>query len=110
MSLKGQLTDVQRTFLKSCAESRNSAKFIIKKMAVPRHRVEQWMESRAFRKALRRRLNGIKLMRDLDISRGAEAGARRLTRAALGNGDFKKDSLYERRACVDLVRLAMLVE
>jgi hypothetical protein len=70
------------------------------------HTVEKWLGQPTFRHHLRKRVKGMMRMRELDVTRGAMEGARRLSRAGFGMGDFTKKNLYERRACVDLIQLA----
>lgn len=107
---KMEVTNRQRKFLRLWAGGDKSALEAMDELKVQRHLLEQWMCSRRFRQALRRRLRGMRMIRELDVSRGAEQGARRLAKAAHGAGDFGKDKWIERVACRDLVELARAME
>jgi hypothetical protein len=104
--MEGRLTNAQGKFLRALCYHKGTIEEIAKSCGTPMHTVEKWLGQRTFRRALRKRVKGMVRMRELDVTRGAMEGSRRLSRAAFGMGDFTKKNLYERRACVDLIQLA----
>jgi hypothetical protein len=110
MSKAGSLTVAMRVFLRASAGERVSVDEFIEKHRMARHVIEGWAEKEVFREALRKKMRGMRMLRELEVQRAAAEGARRLAQAAFGNGDFSKANLYERCACCDLVQLAMAQE
>src|ERR1041384_1687293 len=104
------VTNAQRKFLKLWASGNKSAMEVMDELKVPRYLLEQWMCSGNFRRARKRRRRGMGMIRELDVARGAEEGARRLARAVFGACDFGKEKWIERVACRDMVELARALE
>ena len=101
-----RLTNAQGKFLRALCYHKGTIEEIAKECGTPMHTVEKWLGLPTFRRHLRKRVKGMVRLRELDVTRGAMEGSRRLSRAAFGMGDFSKKNLHERRACVDLIQLA----
>jgi hypothetical protein len=104
--MEGRLTNAQGKFLRALCYHKGTIEEIAKECGTPMHTVEKWLGQPTFRRHLRKRVKGMVRLRELDVTRGAMEGSRRLSRAAFGVGDFSKKNLHERRACVDLIQLA----
>jgi hypothetical protein len=102
----GRLTNAQGKFLRALCYHKGTIEEVAKECGSPMHTVEKWLGLPTFRRHLRKRVKGMIRLRELDVTRGAMEGSRRLSRAAFGVGDFSKKNLHERRACVDLIQLA----
>jgi hypothetical protein len=101
-----RLTNSQGRFLRRLAGSKAANVLgVMDEVKLPRHWLEEWLTQPLFKRELKKRLMGMRRLREMDIKRGAVEAARRLSRAAFGAGDFTRMNLYERRACVDLVQL-----
>ena len=89
------LDDAQRSFLIKLATDEGSVQEVAKKAGVDRQTLRTWLESPAFRAALRK-------LCEQTLTLGSVDAADRLASAVLG----EELSTTQHRACVDVIKLA----
>lgn len=105
-----KVTNKQGIFLRKLCVHSGTVEQLRASLKIPLHILMRWMSTKAFKRELLKRMTAMGRIRELDVKRGAMEGARRLSKAAFGAGDFTKKNLYERAACTELVRLARVRE
>jgi hypothetical protein len=99
----------QGAFLKGISTGSQCAGELMDQRRMPWSTLDRWLAEPPFRRALRRRMQALTALRELEVLRAAEQGARCLLKVAhVETKDQQK--MPDRQTCLDLIKLARALE